>query len=98
VTSLLLAHPLSLPDYGFDLEGGVRVGSHEVVPSVLQDANPAKPGHALCVATVVLYFLVGVGRAVVCQGNKLLLLEKDGGGGLVGEHEGLVEVVSGGAH
>ena len=98
MTGLLLAHSLCLSDYGFDFKSRIRVSCNEIMSRMLQDANPTKPIHALCISTVVFNFLVRMGWTVVWQG----LLQKKrgwrGGNTWVLIHKRLMEVVTCGAH
>lgn len=68
VASLFLAHLLCLPYDRFDLKGSVLIGSDEVMPCVLQDADPAKSTHTLRIPAIVFYSLIGMVRALVGEG------------------------------
>jgi hypothetical protein len=68
VTRLFLAHLLCLPHDRFDFKGSSLIRSDEVMPCVLQDADPAKPTHTLRIPTIVFHSLMGVIRTLVGEG------------------------------
>jgi hypothetical protein len=85
--SLLLAQVSSLLHTRFDLPCR-RLGRHEVVSRVLQDAYPTEPAHAFTVSTVVFHLLFGVVRARFGEGLWDLV-----GCGFYTKREGLLDRV-----
>ena len=68
MASLFLAHLLRLPHDRFDFKGSILIGSDEIMPCVLQDADPAKPTHTLRIPTIVFHILIRVVRTLVGEG------------------------------